>query len=86
MRHARPDDLAAIAPLLERLRALSELTEKSPGAFYRGAKAFLHFHEHEGALLADVKIGDDWRRLPASKAADQRALERLARTIIRAAG
>ena len=67
MRHARPDDLNAIAPLLEKLRALPGLTEKRPGTFYRGSKAFLHFHEHEGALLADVKEGRDWVRFEAGK-------------------
>lgn len=67
MRHARPDDLKAIAPLLEKLRALPGLKERTPGSFYRGGKGFLHFHEHEGALLADVKDGNDWVRLAAGK-------------------
>ncbi len=66
MRHARPGDLDAIEPLLETLRALP-LKEKKRGAFYRGSSAFLHFHEHEGALLADVKNGKAWERFSAAR-------------------
>ena len=67
MRHARPSDLDPIEPLLASLRALGALKEKKRGAFYRGSRAFLHFHEHEGGLLADVKNGADWERLGAAR-------------------
>jgi hypothetical protein len=67
MRHARPSDLDTIEPLLETLRGLGVLKEKKRGTFYRGSKAFLHFHEHEGALLADVKSGADWERFSAAR-------------------
>lgn len=80
MRHAQPADLAAITPLLERLRALPGLMERKPGTFYRGGKAFLHFHEHEGALLADLKEGKDWVRLGAGKS-DWPAIVRKAKAL-----
>ena len=67
MRHARPDDLALVAPLLEKLRAIDGLKERTPGSFYFKSKGFLHFHEHEGEILADVKEGGDWVRLSAGK-------------------
>jgi hypothetical protein len=79
MRHARAEDLALIKELLARLRALPGLVEKSPGCFYRKGKGFLHFHEHDGELFADIRDADDWQRLPATQSADQNALERRAR-------
>lgn len=74
MRHARPDDLDRLEPLLAKLRQLSGLKEKSRGAFYRGSRAFLHFHEDKSAFYADVRFGDDFERLPATTKADQKAL------------
>src|ERR1700728_3260770 len=44
MRHATPQDLERIAPLLHDLRTLDGLTERTPGVFYRRSRAFLHFH------------------------------------------
>jgi hypothetical protein len=44
MKHAGPDTLAILAPLLARIRALPGLVERTPGCFYRGSTAFLHFH------------------------------------------
>lgn len=67
MRHALPADLDTIEPLLGQLRKLEALNEKKRGKFYRGSKTFLHFHEHEGAMLADVKNGKVWERFSAAK-------------------
>jgi hypothetical protein len=67
MRHARPDDLDTIEALLEQLRKIVVLNEKKRGKFYRGSKTFLHFHEHEGAMLADVKSGKVWERHSAAR-------------------
>jgi hypothetical protein len=75
MRHARAEDLARIAPLLEQLRALDGLTERTPGAFYRGSKAFLHFHADGVDMYADVRItGPEFDRRRTSTKAEQRAL------------
>ena len=68
MRHARPADLDAIEPLLDELRAIAGLKERSRGVFYNRGKAFLHFHEHDGALLADIRGPADWERLDARRA------------------
>lgn len=35
MRHARPDDLLPIAPLLDELRRIPGLVERTPGSLYR---------------------------------------------------
>lgn len=74
MRHARPEDLDRLEPLLEKLRRIDGLKEKSRGAFYRGSRAFLHFHEHDGGFFADVRVRDDFERFPATTAANKKAL------------
>jgi hypothetical protein len=59
MRHARPEDLDRIEPLLESIReaAAGVLKEKKRGCFYLKSKGFLHFHEDPKGMFAD--IGDD---------------------------
>lgn len=75
MRHARPDDLDRIEQLLSSLRTIDGLTEKKRGTFYRGSKAFLHFHEHEGDIVCDVRLaGPDFDRRVVTTRAAQRAL------------
>jgi N-acetylglutamate synthase-like GNAT family acetyltransferase len=75
VRHARDDDLDRIEPLLEQLRSLEGLTERKRGAFYRGSRAFLHFHEDNGDTYADVKLsGHAFERTRATTKAEQRAL------------
>lgn len=74
MRHARPEDLDRLEPLLETLRRLDGMKEKSRGTFYRGARAFLHFHEHDGGFFADVRLADDFERLPATTTVERNAL------------
>jgi hypothetical protein len=74
MRHARPEDLDRLEPLLEKLRRLDGMKEKSRGTFYRGSRAFLHFHEHDGGFFADVRLADDFERFPATTAAERKAL------------
>ena len=75
MRHARPDDLVAIAPLLERLRAFDELVERTPGSFYRRSTGFLHFHVDGDDYYCDVKLsGPTFDRMRATTKAEQRKL------------
>ena len=58
MRHARPEDLDRIEPLLEQVRALGGLKEKKRGCFYLKSKSFLHFHEDPKGMFADIGGGD----------------------------
>jgi hypothetical protein len=74
MRHARPEDLEPLHPVLDRLRALPGLQEKGPGTFYRGSRAFLHFHVDPAGLFADVRPGAEWQRLQVDTADQQQAL------------
>lgn len=56
MKHASPVTLRLLQPLLDELRKLDRLVERTPGAFYLKSKAFLHFHEDPSGLYADVKL------------------------------
>jgi len=77
MKHASHGSLARLAPLLEQLRAISGLVERTPGSFYRRSAAFLHFHEDPAGLFADVKLDlASFERLPVNTRAEQAALLR----------
>ena len=56
MKHAGAATLNALEPLLAQLRALPGIVERTPGCFYRGGAAFLHFHDDPGGVHADVRI------------------------------
>ena len=74
MRHATADDLVELADLLRRLRGLDGLVEKKPGVFYRRSRAFVHFHADPTGLFADVRLGEEFERLPVNSRADQQKL------------
>jgi hypothetical protein len=76
MKHAGPAALDRLEPLLESLRRQSALKEKSRGIFYRGGRAFLHFHEDGEAFYADLKTGDEFERFPATSTRERDALLR----------
>lgn len=73
MKHAGPAALDRLEPLLIELRKRA-LKEKSRGAFYRGSRAFLHFHEDGDSFFADIRLKDDFDRYPATTKAEQRKL------------
>ncbi len=77
MKHAGPEALDALEPLLAELRERTALKERSRGVYYRAGRAFLHFHEHgDDALHADLRTGEDFERFPATTQAERRALLR----------
>ena len=73
MKHAGHAALDRLEKLLAALRRRA-LKEKSRGVFYRGSKAFLHFHEHGDALFADLRATEDFERFPATTPAEHEAL------------
>ena len=87
MRHARPEDLDRIEPLLAQVRALSVLKEKTRGCFYWRSRAFLHFHQDPKGMFADIGGGDgrDFERVhvddPAGAAAVLARIAALARPV-----
>ncbi len=60
MGHAKPEDLLDIADVVEEIRALPGVVERSPGIFYIGSAPFLHFHTRAGDRWADAKLGREW--------------------------
>ncbi len=81
MRHARTEALDGLEPLLEELRHLPGLVERSRGVFYRQSRAFLHFHEDPSGLYADVRTGDELERFPVTSAGQRRRLLALVRSL-----
>ncbi|MBQ0934333.1 hypothetical protein [Ideonella paludis] len=83
MKHAGPASLQQLSPLLEEIRAIGGLREPKLGIFYRGASAFLHFHEDPSGLFADVKLdGKAFSRFSVDDLeAQAKLLELVARTL-----
>jgi hypothetical protein len=79
VRHARPEALDTLAPLLSELGRLPGLKEKGRGVFYLRSRAFLHFHEDLAGLFADLRLADEFERLRVTTGREQRQLLRLVR-------
>ena len=75
---ARADEasLKALLPLLRQLRGINALREVKPGIFYLKGSVFLHFHDDNGALIADLKKlgGGGFDRYPVDTPTAQRKL------------
>ncbi len=71
MKHAGPGTLARISFLLEELRARPVLRERRPGVFELKSRAFLHFHDDPSGIFADVRLGEDFVRLPVTSRSQQ---------------
>jgi hypothetical protein len=80
MRHATPQTLETITDLLTQLRGIEGIVEKRPGAFSRGSRAFLHFHEDPTGMYADVRLGDEFERFRVTTRREQQALVSRIRT------
>jgi hypothetical protein len=72
--------------MLEALRSLPGLTERSRGTFYRGSRAFLHFHEDPTGHHVDVRLGDDFERHRVATKAEQRAVVAAVRKALTSGG
>jgi hypothetical protein len=66
--------LDAIAPLLEVLRAHPALREVRPTEFQVDGRDFLHFHEDDHGVDADVLLTEGRVSLPVSSSAEQTEL------------
>ena len=76
MRHAVSESLDQLASLLDQLRSLPGLNEKTRGVFYVRSRAFLHFHEDPKGLFADLRdaAGKDFDRFAVNDEASRAAL------------
>jgi hypothetical protein len=72
MKHATEAALQRISDLLDQIRAKAGFSEKKTGVFYRGSKAFLHFHEDPLGMFADLRIGADFERFPVNTGEERR--------------
>lgn len=70
MKHAGARALEALEPLLEELRTIPGLVERKRGTFYRGATAFLHFHEDPAGMFSDLRRGNDFERYAVNTKAE----------------
>jgi hypothetical protein len=74
VRHVSAQGLDELEDLLRELRGVDALTEKKRGVFYRGSRAFLHFHEDPSGLYADVRLDADFERLRVTTRAERKRL------------
>ena len=84
MKHAGPQALDQLEPILAEIRRLEGLREKKRGAFYRGSSGFLHFHEDPAGFFADLKTGGDFVRFPINSTPETQTFLRRARAALNA--
>ena len=78
MKHAGPEALDRLEPILREIRKLDGLTEKKRGTFYRRGNAMLHFHEDPAGFFADLKIDGEFVRLAVNTKREEAELLRRA--------
>ena len=80
MKHAGAAVLDQLEPLLDRIRALGVLREKSRGIFYLKSRAYLHFHEDPAGIFVDIRPagGKDFDRLKLDVEIEAEILARVA--------
>jgi hypothetical protein len=84
VRHVNDQDLDELEPLLGSIRAFGVLKEKKRGTFYRGQKAFLHFHADPSGVYADLRTDPtvDFERRRVTTKAERDALLRSIRRAV----
>ena len=65
------------------LRGLDGLREKSRGVFYRGSRAFLHFHEDPSGMYADVRLSAEFQRMRVTTKGERKRLLSVVRAAAR---
>ena len=66
MKHATSAASGDLSELRDQIRMTAGLTEKKLGIFYRKWRSFLHFHEDQAGLFADLNVGADFDRYPVN--------------------
>jgi hypothetical protein len=54
------DLIKKLEPAFDVIRLLDKVKETKPGIFYLKNQGFLHFHEKDNKIWADVKNGVNW--------------------------
>ena len=82
MKHAGGETLEELEAVLAVVRALPRVVERTPGCFYIGSKAFLHFHEDPLGIFADVKLNSDkFERMRVSSKRERERFLKLVRKV-----
>lgn len=84
MKHAGPQALDELEPLLREIRKLEGLIEKKRGTFYCRGSAMLHFHEDPAGFFADLKVDGEFTRLTVNTKREEAAFLRRAGAALRA--
>jgi hypothetical protein len=84
MKHAGPQAIDELEPILREIRKIEGLTEKKRGTFYCRGNAMLHFHEDPAGFFADLKIDGKFVRLPVNTKREEAEFLRRAATALRA--
>jgi len=84
VKHAGQRALNQLEPVLVLLRNLPGLKERKRGLFDHAGRAFLHFHEDPAGFFADLRVGDDFVRLPVNSKREIAMLVRQARRAVEA--
>lgn len=58
MGRCRYELLTDLEPALDEIRNFEGLVEKKPGIFYFKSQGFMHFHEKDGEIWADLRDGE----------------------------
>jgi hypothetical protein len=74
VKHVTAEGLDELGDVVRELRGVDGLKEKSRGVFYRGSRAFLHFHEDPSGLYADVRLDTDFERMRVTTKAERKRL------------
>jgi hypothetical protein len=83
VRHVTAAGLDELDDVVRELRGVDGLKEKSRGVFYRGTRAFLHFHEDPSGLYADVRLDADFERMRVTTPAERKRLLSVVRAAAR---
>lgn len=60
MGRCKYEKLKDLEQALNEIRKLVDLKEPKPGIFYLKSQGFMHFHEKDEKIWADVKDGKNW--------------------------
>ena len=83
MKHVSAAGLDELDDVVRELRAVDGLKEKAPGVFYRGTRAFLHFHEDPSGFYADVRLDAHFERMRVTTKAERKRLLSVVRAAAR---
>jgi hypothetical protein len=84
MKHAGPQALDELEPILRKIRKIEGLTEKKRGSFYYRGSGMLHFHEDPLGFFADLKVDGEFTRLAVNTKREEAEFFRRAADAFRA--